>query len=198
MAAKVYGYAENEADVAELRSFAGVDVILEDMAERGQYRMLRRFLREGDTLMVAHLSALGDSDRAVREEVDYLVQHQIRLQVLELPVTLQDLDEVSAVVVYQTLKDVLQVYQQRDDDRQALRSVRQQEGIQAARKAGRRFGRPAIAYPQGWKHIWKEWQAREISVMEACRKLKMSRSTFYRMAKRYQQGEKGGPEECLS
>ncbi|SDP06176.1 helix-turn-helix domain-containing protein [Selenomonas ruminantium] len=196
MAAKIYGYAENEEDVKALHSFADVDIIVEDMEERGQYRMLRRFLREGDTLMVAHLSALGDSDGVVRDEVDYLVQRQIRLQVLELPITLQDLDEVSASVAYQMLKDVLQVYQQRQEERQTIWSVRQQEGIQAARKAGRRFGRPAIAYPQGWNHILEAWQAREISVMDACRKLKMSRSTFYRMVKRYRQG--GETEECLS
>ena len=58
MAAKVYGYAESDADVEALRAYAAMDIILEDMAERGQYQILRRFLREGDTLMVAHWSAL--------------------------------------------------------------------------------------------------------------------------------------------
>lgn len=198
MPTKFYGYAENNADVEALQAYAGIDIILEDMEDHGQYQIFRRFLREGDTLMLVHLSALGDSDAAVSAEMDYLRARHIRLRILELPITLQDLDTASAAFVYQALQEVLLVYQRRQEDRQALRSVRQQEGIQAARKAGRRFGRPAIAYPQGWKHIWKEWQAREISVMEACRKLKMSRSTFYRMAKRYQQGEKGGPEECLS
>lgn len=72
MAAKTYGYAENDADVTELKAYAGVDIILEDMEEHGQYRILRRFLREGDTLMVVHLSALGDSAAAIREELDCL------------------------------------------------------------------------------------------------------------------------------
>ena len=35
MAAKVYGYAESEADVDALCAYAAVDIILEDMAERG-------------------------------------------------------------------------------------------------------------------------------------------------------------------
>lgn len=104
---------------------------------------------------------------------------------------------MSADTVYRTLKEVLLVYQQRMDDRQAFRSERQQAGILAARKAGRRLGRPAIAYPRSWKHVLGQWQAREISAVDASRKLKMSRSTFYRMVKRYQQGENGGHEGCL-
>lgn len=198
MPVRVYGYAENNADVDVLQAYAGVDIILEDMEERGQYRIIKRFLREGDTLMVVHLSALGDSAVAIREELDGLQQQQVRLQVLELPITMQELDEVSADAVYQTLKEVLLVYQQRQDAVQAFRSERQQEGIQAARKAGRRLGRPAIAYPRSWKHVLGQWQAREISAADASRKLKMSRSTFYRMVKRYQQGENGGHEGCLS
>ena len=167
MPAKTYGYAENSVDVEALQAYAGVDVISEDMPERGQYRMLRRFLREGDTLMVVHLSALGDSDEAIRAELDGLRKQEVRLQVLELPITMQELDEVSAATVYRTLQEVLLVYQQRSDEMQALRSVRQQDGIQAAKKAGRRFGRPAIAYPWSWKHILGQWQVREISTSNA-------------------------------
>lgn len=198
MPEKIYGYAQTDEDVVTLQAYAGVDIIIEDMKERGQYRILRRFLREGDTLMVVHLSALGDSDEAIREELDYLQKQEVRLQVLELPITMQELDEVSAATVYRTLQEVLLVYQQRSDEMQALRSTRQQDGIQAAKKAGRRFGRPAIAYPRSWKHILGQWQAREITALDASRKLKMSRSTFYRMVKRYRQGENGGTEGCLS
>lgn len=198
MPAKIYGYAENSADVEAMQAYAGVDIIVEDMEERGQYRILRRFLREGDTLLVVRLSELGDSAEAIRIELDYLQKQEVRLRVLELPITMQELDEVSAATVYRTLQEVLLVYQQRSDEMQALRSVRQQDGIQAAKKAGRRFGRPAFAYPRSWKHVLGQWQAREISASDASRKLKMSRSTFYRMVKRYQQGENGGHGECLS
>ena len=190
MPTKFYGYAENNADVEALQAYAGIDIILEDMGEHGQYQILRRFLREGDTLMLVHLSALGDSDAAISAEMDYLRARHIRLRILELPITLQDLDTASAAFVYQALQEVLLVYQRRQEDRQALRSERQQAGIRAARQAGRQLGRPAIGYPKGWNGVWEQWQAREISALEASRKLKMSRSTFYRLAKRYRQGER--------
>lgn len=190
MSAKLYGYAENSNDVEILQAYAGIDIVQEDMEDHGQYQILRRFLREGDTLMVVHLSALGDSDAAVSAEMDYLRARHIRLRILELPITLQDLDTASAAFVYQALQEVLLVYQRRQEDRQALRSERQQAGIRAAKMAGRRLGRPAIGYPKGWNGVWEQWQAREISALEASRKLKMSRSTFYRLVKRYRQGER--------
>ena len=190
MPTKFYGYAENCADVEALQAYAGIDIILEDMEDHGQYQILRRFLREGDTLMVAHLSALGDSDAAVCGELDDLRARHICLRILELPITLQDLDTASAAFVYQALQEVLLVYQRRQEDKQALRSERQQAGIRAARKAGRKLGRPAIGYPQDWNGVFTQWQARKISVLEASRKLKMSRSTFYRLVKRYRQGER--------
>ncbi len=199
MTAKVYGYAEDDADVEAFQAFADVDIIVEDdKAERRQYRMLRRFLREGDTLFVVHLSALRWKDATISAELDYLQQRQVKLRVLELPITLQDWDESAVSVMYQTLKEVMQAWQQRHENMQILRSARQQEGIKAAKKAGRRFGRPTIAYPRSWAQILGQWQAHEISASDACRKLKMSRSTFYRMVKRYHQGEEGGPEGCLS
>lgn len=187
MAAKVYGYAESDADADVLCAYAAMDIILEDMAERGQYQILRRFMRAGDTLMVTHWSALGDSAAAIGSEIDYLQAEHIRLRILDLPITLQDLDEISAAVVYQTLKEVLLVLQQRQDNLQALQRIRQQEGIQAAKNAGRQFGRPAIGYPKGWKRIFGRYQAKEIRALEASNELKISRATFYRLAKRYRQ-----------
>jgi len=188
MATKVYGYAESDADADALRAYAVMDIILEDMAERGQYQILRRFLREGDTLIVAHWSALGDSAAAIGAELEDLQARHIRLRILDLPITLQDLDEVSAAVVFQTLKEILLVLQQRHDDLQTLHRIRQQEGIQAAKNAGRQLGRPAIGYPKGWKRIFGRYQAKEIRALEASNALNISRATFYRLVKRYRQG----------
>ena len=187
MATKVYGYAESDADVEALRAYAAIEIILEDMAERGQYQILRRFIRGGDMLIVAHWSALGDSAVAIGAELDSLQAEHIRLRILDLPITLQDLDEVSAAVVFQTLKEILLVLQQRHDDLQTLHRIRQQEGIQAAKNAGRQLGRPAIGYPKGWKRIFGRYQAKEIRALEASNALNISRATFYRLAKRYRQ-----------
>ncbi|MBP3818617.1 MAG: hypothetical protein J6H31_09935 [Butyrivibrio sp.] len=181
MAAKVYGYAETDADVEVLRAYAAMDIILEDLTERGQYQILRRFLREG------HWSALGDSALAIGAEIDYLQAEHIRLRILDLPITLQDLDGVSAAVVFQTLKEILLVLQQRHDDLQTLHRMRLQEGIQGAKNAGRRLGRTAIGYPKGWKRIFGRYQAKEIRALEASNALNISRATFYRLAKRYRQ-----------
>lgn len=42
MSATVHGYAENEADIVALCFFAGVDIIVENLVERGPCRRFRR------------------------------------------------------------------------------------------------------------------------------------------------------------
>ena len=187
MPAKIYGYAETDDDVKAIQAYAGVDIIFEDMPERGQYRMLKRFLREGDTLIVMTLTILGNSDVVIGEELDYFLNHDVRLIVLDLPITLQALDKTATTIVYRTLKEVMRVWHRQQENVQRQRLVCQMAGIKAARKAGQQFGRPAIAFPDGWKSAFEQWEARDISSVEACRKLKLSRSTFFRMAKRYRQ-----------
>lgn len=47
-------------------------------------------------------------------------------------------------------------------------------------------GRKPTPYPEGWEHIYTEWQSGEFSSAEACRILNLPKGTFYNMAKRYE------------
>lgn len=47
-------------------------------------------------------------------------------------------------------------------------------------------GRKPTPYPEGWEHIYTEWQSGEFSSVEACRILNLPKGTFYNMAKRYE------------
>ena len=71
--AKIYGYAENDVDVATLQAYAGVDIIAEDMEAHGQYRILRRFLREGDTLLVNLSESFRGEIQAQGQEQETLI-----------------------------------------------------------------------------------------------------------------------------
>ena len=62
---------------------------------------------------------------------------------------------------------------------------RQQGSIIAARQAGKKFGRPKVAYLKSWKRIYSQWQQKVISLVDTARTLGVSRATFYRMAQRY-------------
>ena len=57
---------------------------------------------------------------------------------------------------------------------------RQEEGIAAAKKNGVRFGRPEASIPKNFETIVCRWKNKEITLKEALRKCKISKSTFYR------------------
>ena len=60
----------------------------------------------------------------------------------------------------------------------------QREGIDAAKKRGKYLGRPRVELPGHWKRITDQWQAGQMTAVEAMRRLEMSRATFYRLARR--------------
>ena len=63
---------------------------------------------------------------------------------------------------------------------------RQREGIDAAKKKGKVFGRPKISRPDEFDEIYRLWKKGEITAVAAMKKLDLSSSTFYRMVKQHE------------
>ena len=63
---------------------------------------------------------------------------------------------------------------------------RQREGIEAAQKKGKRFGRPVVQMPDNFESVYGQWKRKEITAVEAMGKLHLSSSTFYRMVGQYE------------
>ena len=61
---------------------------------------------------------------------------------------------------------------------------RQRQGIDAAKKKGKQLGRPFIQKPSNYNQIIELWKAKEITTIEASRRLGVSKTTFYQMLKR--------------
>lgn len=60
---------------------------------------------------------------------------------------------------------------------------RQREGIAIARAQGKYKGRKALDIPE-FEQVVKSWRSGQITAVEAMRTLHMSKTTFYRKAKR--------------
>ena len=60
---------------------------------------------------------------------------------------------------------------------------RQQEGIAIAKKQGKYKGRKPIERPN-FDAVVKQWQEGKISAAEAMKMLRMTKTTFYRKAKK--------------
>ena len=49
----------------------------------------------------------------------------------------------------------------------AKRQESQRKGIEAAKKAGRPYGRPQTTFPENWDVVYAQWKAQDITADEA-------------------------------
>jgi len=73
-------------------------------------------------------------------------------------------------------------HQERDNIKQ-----RQKEGIISAKNKGIKFGRPKLDVNiEVFENVYKQWKGVEIKGVEAMNMLKMTKATFYRRVKEYE------------
>ena len=68
---------------------------------------------------------------------------------------------------------------------------KQREGIDAAKARGQHLGRPSAKFPALWIDYYLPWKNGEITAKYAMEKLGIKRTTFYKLVKRYENGELG-------
>lgn len=70
-------------------------------------------------------------------------------------------------------------------ERESIRT-RQAEGIAAAKKDGKRFGRPKQTVTDVFRASYDDWKAGNITAVEAMKRSGMGKDTFYRRVKEYE------------
>lgn len=195
MSNKVFGYArvstaeQNEdRQILELIEY-GIDerdIYVDKQSgrsfDRANYTVLRNtILREGDILVVKSIDRFGRSYSGIRNEWEYLTKTaKVDIVILDTPIldTTKFKDLLGSVITDIVLA-VLSFGAQLEVD---TKSKAQKEGIAAAHKKGVRFGRPRCD-PDNWDIWYPKWKQGEITAAECCKKLDISRSSFYRMVK---------------
>ena len=198
---KIYGYArvsskEQNLDrqIIALREYVtdDRDIITDKVSgkdfERPGYRSLRdTLLRAGDTLIIKSLDRLGRNKEQVKQELQWFKAHGIRLKVIDLPTTMAELAEDQKWIIEMVNNILIEVLSSiAEQERETIRQ-RQAEGIAAAKMQGRHIGRPSAEYPERWEQVYRAWKSGGISATRAMNELKMKKTTFYRLVKRYEQ-----------
>lgn len=157
---------------------------------RPRYTVLRDdILREGDILIITEVDRLGRNKKDTVEELRILANRNIRVMILEIPTTLQDLskmDNAMAKMILETVNHMLiELYAAMAQAEIEKKEKRQREGIEQMKARGEwdNYGRPRVQKPQNWDGVIKRWQAGEISAVEAMRLTGMKKSSFYKMVK---------------
>lgn len=157
---------------------------------RPRYTVLRDdILREGDTLIITEVDRLGRNKKDTVEELRMLANRGIRVMILEIPTTLQDLskmDNAMAKMILETVNHMLiELYAAMAQAEVEKKEKRQREGIEQMKARGEwdKYGRPRIKQPDNWKEVIQSWKAGEITAVEAMRLTGMKKSSFYKLVK---------------
>lgn len=191
---RTYGYArvssreQNEDRQIEALMKYGVpseNIIVDkcsgkDIEREGYQYLKRQILRAGDTLVIKELDRLSRNKSDIKAELEYFKSIGVRIKILDIPTTLTEfpdeqmwvMDMINAILI-EVLGSIA------ENERNKIRS-RQREGIEAARKRKVRLGRPALIKPVNFDSIAARVESKELTVAQAIKILKISRSSYYR------------------
>ena len=161
------------------------------LPRRESYQRLKsEMLQPGDTIVICSLSVLG-SKYAARPELIYCRDHHIRVKILDMPATLQDFPE-GQEQTYDTVTDIIIQTLNTVIKQEQLRIKRQQRrGIETLREstAWEDYGRPAITLPDNYVEVMDRWLSGNITANAAMGLMGLRRTTFYKLAKLYKEGD---------
>lgn len=152
--------------------------------DRSQYQALKLALRAGDTLIIKELDRLGRNMNLIKQEWAELQRLGVSIIVIDTPLlntaNKTDLERslisniVFELLAYTAEKELAKIH------------ARQAEGIALAKAQGKYTGRKPITR-DNFKEVYQNWKANKITGVEAARQLNLSKSTFYRKVKQYEE-----------
>jgi len=159
---------------------------------RPRYTVMKEdALRSGDTLIISELDRLGRNKQDTLKELRYFQDNNIRVMILEIPTTLQDLskmDNSMARMIMDTINNMLiELYATMAQAEIEKKEKRQLEGIEAKKARGEwdDYGRPKA---MDFDTFVKEYHTvidGSMKPFELMRKLGLTKPTFYRYKKQY-------------
>ena len=158
---------------------------------RPRYTVLKEdVLRDGDSLIITELDRLGRNKRDTLKELRDLSDKGVRVMILEIPTTLQDVSKMYnslARMILETINNMLiELYAALAQAEIEKKEKRQKEGIEAKKARGEweSYGRPRIQKPENWDEVIERWRRGEITAVEAQKQLGLKKTTFYRLKKK--------------
>lgn len=158
--------------------------------ERAGYQALKStILRAGDTLVIKSLDRLSRNKADIKCELEYFKKQGIRLRVIDLPTTMIELPQEQDWIFDMINNILIEVLSSIAEQERLTIRQRQREGIEAAKKQGKHFGRMSTPYPANWDINYHLWKDGGITANEFMKRCDLKRTTFYKLVKNYKQKE---------
>ena len=157
---------------------------------RPRYQVLKEdILRSGDTLIITEIDRLGRNKQDTLKELQYFKDKGIRVMILELPTTTQDLSKLNnsmAQMIMETINNMLiELYATMAQAEIEKKEKRQREGIETKKERGEwdDYGRPKAQKPENWEEVITQWKNGEITAVKAMELTGTKKTTFYKLLK---------------
>lgn len=148
--------------------------------ERPAYQELLKKLKAGDLMIVKSIDRLGRNYNDILIQWQYITK-EIKADILVLDMELLDTRKKSGNLTGTLISDlVLQIFAYVAQTEREFISQRQMEGIEAAKRKGKKFGRPEKEMPEEFEKICRRCEQGELSTRQAAELLGVSHTTFYR------------------
>jgi DNA invertase Pin-like site-specific DNA recombinase len=144
-------------------------------------------LEKGDLLVVVSLDRMGRNYTEIKEQWQHIT-HDIGADIKVLDMPMLDTTKTNDSLDRRFIADlVLQILSYTAEKERKNIHARQEQGIKAAQERNVKFGRPAAQFPDGWEQTYKAWKDGQITATAAMDSLNLKRTTFYKLAKQYEQ-----------
>ena len=157
---------------------------------RPRYQVLKEdILRSGDILIITELDRLGRNKQDTLKELRYFQDKGIRVMILEIPTTTQDLsklDNSMAQMIMETINNMLiELYATMAQAEIEKKEKRQREGIETKKERGEweDYGRPKAQKPSNWEEVIAQWESGEITAVKAMELTGTKKTAFYKLLK---------------
>lgn len=159
--------------------------------EREGYRALKAIINQyrrvfnKDELVIEvvikEMDRLGRDYNGIMSELQWFRDNGVIVRILEIPLTLQEVNKEQAWLLDMTLNIIIEVYARLAQQEIEKRAQRQLEGIREAKARGVKFGRPEIKIDTDkFIEVSRCALAGEISHTKAMHILGLKRNTYYK------------------
>ncbi len=141
--------------------------------DRAEFKKMMEYVREGDIIYILDFSRLSRSVADLLNILAELEKRKIKL------ISLKEQFDTSTAAGKLMLTLLAAIY----EFERACLLERQREGIEIAKKKGLYKGRKPIEKPSNWDEVYMQYASKEITAIEAMKKLSLKRNTFYNFIK---------------
>ena len=175
--------------IESAKQYKNIDHVFKDKQSgkdfnRDDYQKMKEILEPGDEVVVHALDRLGRNKDGIKEELAWFKEHGVIVRILNVPTTLIEYPEGQEWLMDMVNNILIEVLASYAEQERVEIKLRQAEGIAAKKASGNwdDYGRPSKEIPDFEKFLKKQKDG-ELSVVECCKALGISRATWYNRLK---------------